>query len=219
MITVAPSILSADFGYLTNILDDIAKVTDHCHLDIMDGHFVPNITIGPPVVKSLRKHSNLYFDCHLMIESPGKYLESFKEAGADLTTVHIEVGKTLELIDQMEDLQLSKGLALNPDTDFSHVVPYLEKVDLLLIMSVFPGFGGQTFMLEALDKLRLASKYREENNLSFRIEVDGGVNLLTAPGCIDAGADILVVGSAIFESEQPIGIISALKSLAIGIRH
>ncbi len=213
MITVAPSILSADFGHLSDMLDLISESTGHCHLDIMDGHFVPNITIGPPVVKSLRKHSELYFDCHLMIEEPSKYLEAFHDAGADLVTVHVEVGDTDSLLSQIKDLGMDVGLAINPDTPIEKNFQYLQSIDLLLIMSVFPGFGGQKFMPVALEKIRKAKEYRQRHGLGFKIEVDGGINLITAIDCVEAGADILVSGSTVFDSGEPTVVIEKLKGL------
>ncbi len=214
MITVAPSILSADFGHLSETLDLISSTTSHCHLDIMDGHFVPNITIGPPVVKSLRRHSKLYFDSHLMIENPGKYLEAFKDAGTDLATVHIEVGNTDSLIKLTKELGMSVGLALNPDTKLSAVAPFLGEIDLLLVMSVFPGFGGQKFMPITLEKIYEARNLRDELNLNFKIEVDGGINLITAVDCVKAGVDILVSGSTVFDAPDPNIMIEKLKSIA-----
>src|SRR5438552_8824037 len=153
MARLAPSILSADFAALAREIDDVTPEADLLHVDVMDGHFVPNLTIGPPVVKSLRGHTDLYLDCHLMITKPREYLDAFKKAGANGCSVHVEVGETSALIDQLRDLDLDAGLVLNPETPFEAALPYLDRIDLLLIMSVHPGFGGQKFMAEVMPKV------------------------------------------------------------------
>jgi ribulose-phosphate 3-epimerase len=203
MVRIAPSILSADFAALGAAIDLVAPEADLLHVDVMDGHFVPNITIGPPVVRSIRRHTELHLDCHLMITNPERYLEAFKGAGADGCTVHIEIGNTDALIDQMRALGLDVGLALNPDTGFASVEPFLDRIDLLLVMSVFPGFGGQSFMPEVVPKIREARAAQVDRGLPFVIQVDGGIDARTAPLVVEAGAEILVAGSAIFGADDP----------------
>lgn len=200
---MAPSILSADFGTLAAAVDAITPATEWLHVDVMDGHFVPNLTIGPPVVASLRKHSGLYFDCHLMMSDPGRYLEAFRDAGADGCTVHVEVGGTAGLIAQMRSLGLRVGLAANPDTPFSAVAPYLAEIDLLLLMTVFPGFGGQSFMPEVMAKVAEARALSDALGLELDIEVDGGIDGTTVAVATEAGANVFVAGSAVFGKDDP----------------
>lgn len=218
-IRIAPSVLSADFGRLAEQVGEVARAADWLHVDIMDAHFVPNLTIGPPVVASLRRHTPLFFDCHLMMTEPGRYLGAFADAGADGCTVHVEVGDTDELITQMRSLGLRAGLALNPDTPFEAVRPYLAAVDLVLCMTVFPGFGGQRFIADVMGKVRQVRAAVDADALHLDIEVDGGIDTETAPVAATAGANVFVAGSAIFEHNPPWEAAEAIRaSLPDGAR-
>lgn len=200
---IAPSILSADFAELGAAVAAVTPQADMLHVDVMDGHFVPNLTIGPPVVKSLRKHTDLYLDCHLMMTNPGKYLEPFRSAGADGCSVHVEVGGTSALIDQMRDLGLDVGLAVNPDTPFEAYQRWLDRIDLLLLMTVFPGFGGQKFMGEVMPKVAQTREEIDRRGLHVAIQVDGGIDVNTVPVAYRAGATVFVAGNAIFGQGDP----------------
>jgi ribulose-phosphate 3-epimerase len=204
MIKVAPSILSADFSKLGDEIGRVEKAgADWVHVDVMDGNFVPNITIGPGVVKAIRPYTRLPFDVHLMILRPENYIESFSKAGADLITIHLEssdeVGETL---DRIRGLGKKPGVSLNPETPFDEVVPFIERIDLLLIMTVNPGFGGQSFMNEVVPKIIEARRYIEENDLEVEIAVDGGINAITGKIAVEAGASVLDAGSSLFGADD-----------------
>ena len=211
---LAPSILSADFSQLAEDVERVTDEADLLHVDVMDGHFVPNLTIGPPVVRSLRKRTDLFLDCHLMVDNPGDLLEDFADAGADGCTVHIELGDPRPVFETMRGLGLRVGLTHNPETPVQAVLPYLEEIDLLLFMSVHPGFGGQAFIPSVLDKLTEARRIVDERSLAVELEIDGGINIDTAPRAADAGADILVAGSAVFHADDPAVAVRKIKEAA-----
>jgi len=211
---IAPSILSADFAQLADDVERVAAEADLLHVDVMDGHFVPNLTIGPPVVKSLRKRTDLHLDCHLMVDNPGELLEDFADAGADGCTVHIELGDPRPLFAAMRELGLRVGLTHNPETPVEAVLPYVEEIDVLLFMSVHPGFGGQAFIPSVLDKLTAARRVVDEGGLPVELEIDGGINRETATRAAAAGADILVAGSAIFHADDPAAAAREIREAA-----
>ncbi len=212
---VAPSILSADFGTLAEAVDLVTPATDWLHVDVMDGHFVPNLSLGPPVVSSLRKHTDLFFDTHLMLTDPARYLEPFRNAGADGCTVHVEVGHTAELIAQMRDLGLRVGLAANPDTPFEAVAPFLDQIDLLVCMTVFPGFGGQSFIADVLPKVVEVRRAATEAGLTLDVEVDGGIDEKTVVGAALSGANVFVAGSAVFGRPHPLEAATGILKAAV----
>ncbi len=214
MVKIAPSILSADFCDLDREIRRVSSA-DWLHVDVMDGMFVPNITIGVPVVASVRKHTDLFLDVHLMVEKPGRYVESFAKAGADLLSVHLEADMPPAIRDAlhaMEENGVKKAVALRPITAAEAVLPYLEQgLDMVLVMTVEPGFGGQKFMTDQLGKIRAIRSYIDQYCPSCDLEVDGGVNLETAGLVTEAGANVLVAGSAVYGADDPAAMIAALR--------
>ncbi|MDY0405924.1 ribulose-phosphate 3-epimerase [Virgibacillus sp. 179-BFC.A HS] len=218
MTKIAPSILSADFAKLGDEIKDVVNGgADYIHVDVMDGHFVPNITIGPLIVEAIRPMSNIPLDVHLMIENPDAYIKSFADSKADIVTVHqeacVHLHRTIQLI---KSYGMKAGVALNPATPAETIKEILEDIDLVLVMSVNPGFGGQKFIDKAVEKIAKIAAWRKQSNLNFEIEVDGGVNTKTAKLCTDAGADVLVAGSAIYNEKDRKQAIKAILSAAKG---
>ncbi|MDB3947249.1 ribulose-phosphate 3-epimerase [Candidatus Pelagibacter sp.] len=203
-IQISPSILSADFSQLGNEIKRLEEGgADMIHVDVMDGHFVPNLTIGPPVIKALRKQCSIQFDVHLMISPVHKYIEAYSDAGADIITIHPEATDNLEeSILKIKNLNKKVGISLNPKSKIDLIINYLDKIDLVLIMSVNPGFGGQKFMPEVLDKIKQLKKIQSEKNMLFDIEIDGGINFDNCQSAIEAGANILVSGTTVFKSNN-----------------
>jgi ribulose-phosphate 3-epimerase len=203
-IQISPSILSADFSQLGNEIKRLEEGgADMIHVDVMDGHFVPNLTIGPPVIKALKKKCSIKFDVHLMISPVHKYIESYADAGADIITIHPEATDNLEAsILKIKELNKKVGVSLNPESKIDLILNYLDKIDLVLIMSVNPGFGGQKFMPEVLEKIKNLKSIQNEKKLDFDIEIDGGINFDNCKEAIDAGANILVSGTTVFKSNN-----------------
>ena len=203
-IQISPSILSADFSQLGNEIKKLEEGgADLIHVDVMDGHFVPNLTIGPPVIKALRKYTKLPFDVHLMISPVHKYIKNFADAGSDIITIHPEATKDLkESILLIKELNKKVGIPLNPNTEINVIESQLNNIDLVLIMSVFPGFGGQKFITETIKKIKDLKEIKDKNNYSFDIEVDGGINFSNSKEVINAGANILVSGTTIFKENN-----------------
>ena len=203
-IQISPSILSADFSQLGTEIKRLEEGgADMIHVDVMDGHFVPNLTIGPPVIKALRKHCSLKFDVHLMISPVHKYIKDFADAGSDIITIHPEATDNLkDSINQIKDLGKKVGVSLNPDTKINLIEKEYENIDLILVMSVYPGFGGQKFIPDVIKKIELLKKIKEEKSYKYDIEVDGGINFINSKEVINAGANILVSGTTIFKENN-----------------
>jgi len=213
MVKIAPSILSADFARLgEQVCAAEAGGADYIHVDVMDGHFVPNITIGPLVVKAIKPYTNVPLDVHLMIRCPEQYIQPFAKAGADLLTIHAEAATHLHrIVQQIHDLGVRAGVALNPATPIEQLSEILSELDLVLLMTVDPGFGGQQLIRSGLSKIARLKRLIDDNNLAIELQVDGGINLATARDVVQAGADVLVAGSAIYDS--PVGIQQAMQDL------
>ena len=203
-IQISPSILSADFSQLGNEIKRLEEGgADMIHVDVMDGHFVPNLTIGPPVIKTLRSYTKLPFDVHLMIDPVHKYIKNYAEAGADIITIHPEATDNLKnSIKKIKEKNKKVGVSLNPESKIDLILDLLDQIDLVLIMSVNPGFGGQKFMPEVLDKIKELKKIKEQKKMTFDIEIDGGINFDNCKSAIDAGANILVSGTTVFKSND-----------------
>ncbi len=209
---IAPSILAADFSQLKEDVLSVAEHADWIHVDVMDGHFVPNISIGPAVVKSIRKHTDLPFDTHLMISEPERYMDAFIDAGSDHITFHIEAVKSPQaLIDALHAKNVKAGLSIKPNTAVDAIEPYLKDLDVVLVMSVEPGFGGQTFMYETVEKMKRLASLKTKHNYHYDIVVDGGINEETAAICKQAGVDVLVAGSYVFKASDRKSQIERLK--------
>ncbi|NLK51745.1 MAG: ribulose-phosphate 3-epimerase [Syntrophomonadaceae bacterium] len=219
MLKLAPSILSADFSSLGEQVKQVERAgADYLHIDVMDGHFVPNITIGPLVVSALRPISHLVFDVHLMVEQPERYVEDFVRAGADLVTIHVEACPHLHRsIQQIKDLGVKVGVALNPATSLSCLEYILEELDLVLLMTVNPGFGGQSFIPGVLPKIHQLREMLDQRGLRVQLEVDGGINMETVRDVVEAGAEVLVAGSAIFQAPSIPQAVRLLRDQAISV--
>ncbi len=213
MIKVAPSILSADFGKMAEAVQNIEKWgADWVHCDVMDGVYVPNITFGMPMVKALRKYTDMFLDVHLMITRPEKYVGQFCDAGADLVTFHPEASEDVEgALNEIKSKGVKCGLVVNADQPFSVAEPYLDRIDLLLIMTVQAGFGGQSFKEDCLDKVRRGAEIKREKGYSYEIEIDGGVSPANIERCKNAGGTVVVAGSAVFKAEDPAAAVRAMQ--------
>jgi len=217
-IILAPSILAGDHS---DLAESCQLVSDSdlgwIHLDIMDGHFVPNLTFGPQTLADLRPDSKLFFDTHLMLDEPHRYVEAFAKAGADLISIHVEPEYPIsETLSKIKELGCQNGIVINPDTPAEHLEPYLSAVDLVLLMTVQPGFGGQSFRHDVLEKIAKVNHWRQQHGYHYRIEVDGGINLETARLCVDQGVDTLVAGTAFYRAPAPKAFAKAIKAIRQG---
>jgi len=214
-VMIAPSLLAADFSRLREDVERVAPVSDWLHLDVMDGHFVPNISFGIPVIEAIRGVTDLYFDCHLMTTNPDAYLPELAKAGVNLVTVHIEaVPDPSRALQRARDNVLDFGLVINPGTPFDAVAPFVEKCDVVVVMSVEPGHGGQPFIPTALPKIEAAREWVESRGLRADIQVDGGITPENAGQAISAGATVLVAGTAVFRADDPLAAVEALRRAA-----
>ena len=213
-IKIAPSILSADFANLEKEISILNNSeADYIHVDVMDGHFVKNLTFGPPVIEKIRNHSTKPFDVHLMIESVDQYLESYSKAGADIITIHPETTNNLDnAISKIKSLGKKAGISLNPDVSLDKVLPVIKTIDLVLIMSVYPGFAGQKFIPDVLEKVKILREKINKENLDVEIEIDGGINIDTAKLAKKAGANVLVAGTAVYSENKVLENIKLLKN-------
>lgn len=213
MIYIAPSLLAADFSNLAQDIERIRQAgANYLHLDVMDGVFVPNISFGPPVIESIRKKTKLFFDVHLMIKHPQRYIDNFVKAGADSITIHYEsTSRPRDAIMKIKDCDVKAGIAISPNTPYEAVLPYLDIVDMVLVMTVEPGFGGQPMIPETLQKVRAIKNYVDEHEIKVNIEVDGGITAENVHLALDAGANVIVAGSAIFRSKTPSKVIKQMR--------
>lgn len=211
---VAPSILASDYAVLAEQVALVRPAVDWLHVDIMDGHFVPNLSIGPPVVASLRRHTDLFLDCHLMVTDPGMWLEPLVEAGANGVSFHVELGDPTPLLERIRAAGLMAGLVVDGPTPFDVALPYLDRIDLLLVMTIKAGFGGQEVIPETLEKVERANRLREDRGFEFRLEVDGGIKAHTAAAAARAGADVLVSGTGIFHQPDPLAAAREIRRVA-----
>ena len=214
-VNIAPSILAADFARLGEAVEQVAGEVEMLHVDVMDGHFVPNISIGPPVLASLRTVTDLYLDCHLMITDPQRYLGVMKQSGANGVTAHIEtVPNPIPVIEEADAFGLDIALAVNPATPVDTIIPYLDRLSMVLVMSVQPGFGGQSFIEESLQKVEAVRAAIDARGLSTNLQIDGGITIDNVARAADAGANILVAGSSVFHAKDPLAAINRLKAAA-----